>query len=178
MANTTTEGVARQIGLPSATLLRQLVAAGIADKSPGDELSDEEKLTLLTYLRGHHGGEDAGGRRKITLKRKSTSQVMQTSRTGPARTVQVEVRKKRTFVKRSVLEESAPPEPEAPAQPEVPAAMAPEAPAPEPVEAAPAVTEAAPAAPVEAPAPAPAPAPATAETQEKAAPKEKEKEKE
>src|SRR5690606_16679676 len=100
MANTTVEGFAAQIGVPSETLLRQLAAAGIGAKTPGDVLSDEEKLALLSYLRGSHGGEDIAGRKKITLKRKSTSQVMQTSRTGPARTVQVEVRKKRTFVKR------------------------------------------------------------------------------
>jgi translation initiation factor IF-2 len=174
MANTTIEGFAEQIGVPPDTLLRQLVAAGIAAKNPGDTLNDEEKLTLLSYLRGNHSVEEAA-RKKITLKRKSTSQVTQSSRTGPTRTVQVEVRKKRTFVKRSTVEESVPaeadaeqmPEPEvaevaaAPAAPEVIAA-----PTPEPV------------APTPAPATPEAPAPVVAEAPKKAPPpKEKEKEK-
>src|SRR5204862_6419845 len=98
MAITTIEGFAQQIGVPSDMLLKQLVAAGISAKNPGDELSDDEKLTLLSYLRGAHASTDEGvARKKITLKRKSTSQVTQSSRTGPTRTVQVEVRKKRTF---------------------------------------------------------------------------------
>src|SRR5581483_4257110 len=176
MANTTIEGFAQQIGVPSETLLRQLVAAGISAKNPGDELNDEEKLTLLSYLRAGHGAEEGVGRKKITLKRKSTSSVTQSSRTGPARTVQVEVRKKRTFVKRTVIGEGAPPE-EVPEVEPAAAELAPtEAPAPAPVEAAP---PAAPAVAPTAPAPTEAPAPAVAETPKKATPpKEKEKEKE
>ncbi len=176
MANTTIEGFAQQIGVPSETLLRQLVAAGISAKNPGDELNDEEKLTLLSYLRAGHGAEEGVGRKKITLKRKSTSSVTQSSRTGPARTVQVEVRKKRTFVKRTVIGEGAPPE-EVPEVEPAAAELAPtEAPAPAPVEVAP---PAAPAVAPTAPAPTEAPAPAVAETPKKATPpKEKEKEKE
>ena len=179
MANNTIEGFAQQIGVPPETLLRQLVSAGIAAKNPGDELSDEEKLTLLSYLRGGHGAIDAGdaaGRKKITLKRKSTSQVTQSSRTGPTRTVQVEVRKKRTFVKRTAIGEgpateeepeeliAAPAMEEAAAPVEVSAAeTAPvaEAPAPARAESAPVETR--------------APAPAAVETPKKAPPKEKEK---
>jgi translation initiation factor IF-2 len=173
MAHTTIEGFAQQIGIPPETLLRQLVAAGIEGKNPGDLLNDDEKLTLLSYLRGHSGGDgDAAGRKKITLKRKSTSQVTQSSRTGPARTVQVEVRKKRTFVKRSAVEEAAAPEPVAEPAP---------IPTPEPV-VAPPVEVAAPSAapvpaaeptavppPVEVRAPQPAAAPAP-ETPKKAPP--------
>ncbi|HEX9811917.1 MAG TPA: translation initiation factor IF-2 [Burkholderiales bacterium] len=161
MTHITVEGFAQQIGVPPETLLRQLVAAGISAKNPGDELNDEEKLTLLSYLRSNHGSEEATARKKITLKRKSTSQVTQTSRTGPTRTVQVEVRKKRTFVKRGAVEEGAtaapeetpPPVEEAPvplaAAAEKAAGVAAEAPAP--VEA-----PAPKAAPVEAPPKAPA----------------------
>ena len=106
MAETTVKGFSEQIGVPPETLLRQLAAAGVADKSVGDVLSDEEKETLFQHLRAGHGaGEE---RKKITLKRKSTSQVTQSSRTGGVRTVQVEVRKKRTFIKRTEIEEAQP----------------------------------------------------------------------
>jgi translation initiation factor IF-2 len=158
MAQTTIKGFAEQIGVSPETLLSQLVSAGIAGKSVEDALTDEEKVTLLTFLRG---SGDGGERKKITLKRKSTSQVMQSSRTGGTRAVQVEVRKKRTFVKRSTIEETVPTEveaePEIEETPEVEVATARE------VVAAAAAVE--PAVVAEAPAPAPvaeAPKPVTA----------------
>ena len=110
MSEATIKSFATQIGISPDKLLTQLVAAGIGEKLVEDTLSDEEKMTLLTYLRTHHGGGEAGTK-KITLKQKSVSQIKQSSRTGAARTVQVEVRKKRTFVKRVAVEE-AEPEPE------------------------------------------------------------------
>ncbi len=114
MAQITIKGFAKQIGVPPETLLRQLIAAGVDGKQADDALSDEEKLTLLNFLRGNDDAAGEGAaKKKITLKRKSTSQITQSSRTGPTRTVQVEVRKKRTFVKRSVIEEGQPPEAEA-----------------------------------------------------------------
>ncbi|MBI3569922.1 MAG: translation initiation factor IF-2 [Gammaproteobacteria bacterium] len=101
MSEITVKGFAEQIGVPPETLLRQLGSAGVEEKQPDDVLSDEEKEQLFRYLRSSHGATDEGAaRRKITLKRKSTTQVTQSSRTGATRTVQVEVRKKRTFVKR------------------------------------------------------------------------------
>src|SRR5579863_5254587 len=112
MPQTTVKSFAAQIGVPSDKLLQQLIAAGIDGKNTEDALSDDEKLALLTFLRSHHGGEGSGTR-KVVLRQKSTSQVKQSSRTGAARTVQVEVRKKRTFVKRSALDEQPSPEPEA-----------------------------------------------------------------
>ena len=108
MAETTIKAFATQIGVPPERLLQQLTAAGVADKGVNDSLTDDEKMTLLGYLRTHHGGGGEGGASKITLKHKSVSQIKQTTRTGPARTVQVEVRKKRTFVKRTTIEEEAP----------------------------------------------------------------------
>ncbi len=110
MSEATIKSFATQIGISPDKLLTQLVAAGIGEKLVEDMLSDEEKMTLLTYLRTHHGGGEAGTK-KITLKQKSVSQIKQSSRTGAARTVQVEVRKKRTFVKRVAVEEAVP-EPE------------------------------------------------------------------
>ena len=105
MASITIKGFAEQIGVEPTTLLKQLVSAGIEDKAVDDSLTDDEKLTLLTFLRKGH--EEEGAKKKITLKRKTTSQVKQSTRGGPARTVQVEVRKKRTYVKRSDIEEEA-----------------------------------------------------------------------
>ncbi len=105
MSEATIKSFAAQIGISPDKLLTQLVAAGIDEKLVDDSLSDDEKMTLLTYLRTHHGGGESGTK-KITLKQKSVSQIKQNSRTGSARTVQVEVRKKRTFVKRTAIEEA------------------------------------------------------------------------
>ncbi len=114
MAQTTTiKAFADQIGVPVDTLLRQLEAAGIGDKKANEGLTDDEKLSLLSYLRGGEEAETTPAKKKITLKRKTTSQVTQSSRTGGSRTVQVEVRKKRTYVKRSVVEDQARAEEEA-----------------------------------------------------------------
>jgi translation initiation factor IF-2 len=148
MSLTTVKGFAQQIGVSAETLVRQLVSAGIQAKAADDTLTDEEKEQLFRYLRASHGAPDAAARSRITLKRKSTTQVTQSTRTGATRTVQVEVRKKRTFVKRAEVEEAAP---------------AAEAPMEPPVEVAPApvIAEAPPApAPVEIKKPVPAPAPA------------------
>jgi len=127
MPQTTIKSFAEQIGVPPEKLMQQLAAAGVPDKAVDDSLSDDEKLNLLTFLRGHLGGET--GAKKITLRQKSLSQITQTTRTGPARTVQVEVRKKRTFVRRTSLEEAVPPAP-----PEPPPELTP-APAPIPAHA-------------------------------------------
>ncbi len=107
MSQITIKGFAEQIGIQPETLLRQLSAAGLSAKKTEDELTDEEKEKLFLYLRASHGAvEEGAAKKKITLKRKSTSQVVQSTRTGASRTVQVEVRKKRTFIKRSTVEES------------------------------------------------------------------------
>ena len=107
MTQITIKGFADQIGIPPDTLLRQLDAAGVSAKKADDELTDEEKEKLFHYLRASHGATDEGAaKKKITLKRKSTSQVVQSTRTGASRTVQVEVRKKRTFIKRGAIEET------------------------------------------------------------------------
>ena len=104
MSEITVKSFADQIGATPDTLLRQLVAAGIDGKKVGDALSDDEKMTLLSFLRSRHGtASEEGGRKKITLKRKSTHSITQKSRTGPTHTVHVEVRKERTYVKRSEI---------------------------------------------------------------------------
>jgi len=107
MTQITVKGFAEQIGITPDILLRQLSEAGVDVKHVEDTLSDEEKEKLFQFLRSTHGADDEGGaRKKITLKRKSTTQVVQSTRTGSTRTVQVEVRKKRTFVKRAAVDET------------------------------------------------------------------------
>jgi len=105
MSKTTVKSFSEKIGVPAETLVRQLKSAGVKSKGVDDSLTDEEKMSLLTFLRGKSSDEPA--KKRITLNRKSTSEVKQKSRTGGSHTVQVEVRKKRTYVKRSVVEEEA-----------------------------------------------------------------------
>ena len=99
MAVTTVAQFAEQLKRPAATLIEQLESAGVAKKSAADELTDTDKERLLDFLREAHGtaGKE---RKKITLTRKSTSEIKQADSSGKARTIQVEVRKKRVFVKR------------------------------------------------------------------------------
>ena len=81
------------------TLLEQLNAAGVAKSSGTDALTETDKQMLLSHLKASHGSE-GDGKKKITLTKKSTSEIKQADATGKARTIQVEVRKKRTFIKR------------------------------------------------------------------------------
>jgi len=113
---------ANELKKSTATLLEQLKAAGVAKSSASDRLNDADKHSLLNYLQSTHGTASAE-RKKITLVKKSTSEIKQADSTGKARTIQVEVRKKRTFVRRDdgtdVPVEAAAPEPaeQAPAAP-------------------------------------------------------------
>ena len=108
MAKVTVKQLAEVVGTPVDKLLEQLQDAGLSFTAPDDEISDSEKLQLLEYLRQSKGSklEGAGDGKKITLRRKSTSQLKVSGGAGRAsttKTVNVEVRKKRTYVKRSEL---------------------------------------------------------------------------
>ena len=92
MSQTTIASFAKQIGISIDKLLSQLSDAGIADKNRDDLLADAEKIKLLKFLQGGAARRE-GGRQQITLKRKTTNEIKQTSRTGAARTVHVEVKK-------------------------------------------------------------------------------------
>ncbi|MCZ2291788.1 MAG: translation initiation factor IF-2 [Burkholderiales bacterium] len=101
MAVTTVAQLAAQLNRPTAALLEQLQSAGVKKKTPDDLVTEADKERLLEYLRSAHGtAAGAGERKKITLTRKSTSEIKQADASGKARTIQVEVRKKRVFVKR------------------------------------------------------------------------------
>jgi len=106
MAEVTVSQFAEVLKVPVDRLLLQLDEAGIKVQSADDIISDEAKMELLTHLRRAHGRvEDAAAPRKITLKRKAQEQIKVASVQGRARTVNVEVRAKKTYLNRTVLEE-------------------------------------------------------------------------
>ncbi len=98
MASTTVSQFATELRVPPQLLLEQLSAAGVLKKAESDALSEDDKSRLLESLRKAHGG--GGEKKKITLTRKQTTEIKQADASGKARTIQVEVRKKRVFVKR------------------------------------------------------------------------------
>ena len=100
MAVTTVAQLAAQLNRPPNALLEQLQSAGVGKKSPEDSLTEADKERLLEYLRNSHGTAAGAERKKITLTRKGTTEIKQADASGRARTIQVEVRKKRVFVKR------------------------------------------------------------------------------
>ena len=109
MAQVTVRQLAEVVGTPVDRLLTQLSEAGIQIADPDAAISDDQKMQLLTHLRHSHGDETQNAEpRKITLKRRSVSEIKVSGSQGRAKTVSVEVRKKRTYVKRSaVIEEEA-----------------------------------------------------------------------
>ena len=111
MADVTVAQFAEVLKVPVDKLLSQLDEAGIKVKGSNDRISDDAKLELLTHLRRSHGQDDtpatAAAPRKITLKRKSQSELRLSGAQGRSRTVNVEVRRKRTYIKRDVLEKQA-----------------------------------------------------------------------
>ena len=133
---------ASELKVPPSVLLDQLKAAGVDKAVADDSLTEQDKSRLLEYLRRSHGSQEP--KNKITLTRKQTSEIKKSDSTGKARTIQVEVRKKRVFVKRDPNE--------------APEAEAPAAPAPAPVEAAPTAVVASVPEPVVVPKPATPPA--------------------
>ncbi len=111
MADVTVAQFAEVLKVPVEKLLKQLDEAGIKVRGYDDNISDDAKLELLTHLRRSHGQDDtlatAAAPRKITLKRKSQSELRLSGAQGRSRTVSVEVRRKRTYIKRDVLEKQA-----------------------------------------------------------------------
>ncbi len=105
MAQTTIEQFASELKMPAGALLEQLAAAGVSAKKEGDKLTEVDKTRLLDYLRKQHGAA-AEPKKRITLTRKQTTEIKAADSTGKARTIQVEVRKKRVLVRRD--EEAAP----------------------------------------------------------------------
>ncbi|HEX9140562.1 MAG TPA: translation initiation factor IF-2 [Steroidobacteraceae bacterium] len=108
MADVTVTQFANALKVSVEKLIAQLDQAGIAVDGPEAMISEEAKLELLTHLRRSHGSAGEGSApARITLKRKSQSELKLASVQGRARTVNVEVRRQRTYVNRGVLEEQA-----------------------------------------------------------------------
>jgi translation initiation factor IF-2 len=107
MASTNVASFATELKMPVEMLLEQLRSAGVEKASGDDTVTEADKERLLQALRRAHGGAEAP-KKKITLTRKQTSEIKQADATGKARTIQVEVRKKRVFVKRDGSEGQAP----------------------------------------------------------------------
>ncbi len=114
MPEVTVSQYADVIGVSIERLMEQLQQAGLPEKQPGDGISEDEKAELLGYLRRKHGKDASSEPRKITLKRKSVGELkvpVPTSAAGRAKprakTVAVEFRRRRTYAKRSTIEEEA-----------------------------------------------------------------------
>ena len=110
MSDVTVKQFAEVLKVTPEKLLEQLAEAGVALEKASDIVSDDTKMTLLQHLRKSHGRAENKGissPKKITLKRKSQSELKMAGGQGRARTVNVEVRRKRTYIKRDVLEEEA-----------------------------------------------------------------------
>ena len=104
MANVTAKQLSEVIGVSVDKLLDQLKNADVKVKDENDPISDEDKLKLLESLRSSHGKEENDGPRKITLQRKSKSELRVAGNSGrniTTKTINVEVRKKRTYVRRA-----------------------------------------------------------------------------
>ena len=118
MAQINVTQFAKELGLPIELLIEQLQTAGVKKKLADDTiLTEKDKTQLLDYLRQAHGAREA--KNKITLTRKQTTEIKKSDSTGKARTIQVEVRKKRVLVKREATTE-APPVEQAPSPPPAP----------------------------------------------------------
>ena len=99
MAVTTVAQFAAELNRPAGTLLEQLQSAGVAKRSPDDALTDSDKKRLLEFLRTAHGTTSTE-RPKISITRKSTSEIKQADASGKSRSITVQTKKVRTFVKR------------------------------------------------------------------------------
>lgn len=105
MAEVTVRQFAEVVGISIDRLLEQLKEAGVGINDADAMISESEKMELLGFLRRKHGAGERTEPKKVTLNRKKTSELRQTGSHGKGKSVTVEVRKKRTYVKRSVVME-------------------------------------------------------------------------
>ncbi|MEG0008536.1 translation initiation factor IF-2 [Aeromonas lusitana] len=105
MAEVSVKQLATDIDTPVDRLLQQFVDAGISKSKADDLVSESEKQTLLAHLKKQHGGDEVAAPARMTLQRKTKSTISVQGTGGKNKEVQVEVRKTRTYVKRSALED-------------------------------------------------------------------------
>ena len=107
MTQLTVKALSEEIGTPVDRLMEQLADAGM-NKASSDHVSDEEKQKLLSHLKKEHGDKSGESEpTRLTLQRKTRSTLSVAAGGGKSKDVQVEVRKKRTYVKRSTIEDDA-----------------------------------------------------------------------
>jgi translation initiation factor IF-2 len=110
MTNKTVRQLAEVVKIPLERLLEQLKEAGLSASGPDDVINEDEKMQLLAHLRKRHGkneGEAEGTLKRVTLKRRTVSELKQASVPGSTtKTISVEVRKQKTYIKRSEVTES------------------------------------------------------------------------
>ena len=115
MTQVTVKALSEEIGTPVDRLLEQLADAGMK-KSGSDSVTEDEKQKLLSHLRKEHGDSSESEPTRLTLQRKTRSTLSVNAGGGKSKNVQVEVRKKRTYVKRSTIDDDASREAEEAAQ--------------------------------------------------------------
>ena len=106
MADVTISDLAKMVGVPVDRLLDQIKEAGLPQTKADDPISNDQRTTLLMSLKSKHGEDTSGGAtpKRITLRRKTVETLKTSDNQGRSKAVNVEVRKKRTYVKRSVEE--------------------------------------------------------------------------
>ncbi|WP_317201109.1 translation initiation factor IF-2 [Janthinobacterium sp.] len=122
MASNNVAQFATELKMPADLLLTQLRSAGVEKSSTSDPLSKDDKDKLLDHLRRTHGAVADTEKKKITLTRKETTEIKQADATGKSRTIQVAVKKVRTFVQRDEVAPAPVAEAAAPAAPVIDAA--------------------------------------------------------
>ncbi|MFA5922174.1 MAG: translation initiation factor IF-2 [Methylococcaceae bacterium] len=109
MSNKTVRQLAEIVKIPLERLLEQLKEAGLSASAPDDVINEDEKMQLLAHLRKRHGkaeGEVSSSPRRVTLERRKVTEIKQASVPGSStKTISVEVRKKKTYIKRSEVAE-------------------------------------------------------------------------
>ena len=110
MPEVTINQFASDVGVPLERLQEQLLEAGLAGKQADDMITDTEKSELLAFLRKRHGKDENAEPRKITMRRKTVSELKvpvagQGRRQPRSKTVSIEFRKRRTYAKRGEIEE-------------------------------------------------------------------------
>ncbi|WP_333875712.1 translation initiation factor IF-2 [Methylobacter sp.] len=110
MSNKTVRQLAEVVKIPLERLLEQLKEAGLSASAPDDVINDDEKMQLLAHLRKRHGKDEGaaeGSLKRVTLKRRTVSELKQASVPGSTtKTISVEVRKQKTYIKRSEVADS------------------------------------------------------------------------
>ena len=110
MSDKTVQQLAEIVKIPLERLLEQLKEAGLSATGPNDLINEDEKMQLLAHLRKRHGkdeGENSNSPKRVILERRKVTEIKQATMPGSStKTISVEVRKKKTYIKRSDVGDS------------------------------------------------------------------------